>query len=407
MQSYAQMKNSGVAWLGDIPAEWQQKHTKYLFQQVRESVGSDPSQYELLSLTLRGIIPRSQVEGGKNPENYDAYQVVHSNDLIMCLFDYDVTPRTVGRATSTGMVTGAYTVLKPADDVGTRFYNYFFLALDESKELLHLCTGLRNGLSKPTFFGLNLPVPSYETQEKIADFLDTETAKIDDLIAKQEKLLELLEEKSRATIATAVRPTMNTTEERFRDICTLNPATQSSFKDDDVVSFYPMESIGDDGTIDHSQTRPYTDVKTGYTVFKNNDVVVAKVTPCFENYKGAHMTNIASGVGFGTTELFVLRANKKVTPEYLYWLTQAQDFNNYLTGGMRGTGGLKRVVPEELKNYKVNIPVPETQKQIVANLLEDLKKFEALKQKVAKQIDLLKERRTSLISHAVTGKVKI
>jgi len=216
-----------------------------------------------------------------------------------------------------------------------------------------------------------------------------------------------VEEKRRATITAAVHPNTSTTEERFRDICALNPTTQSSFKDDDVVSFYPMESIGDDGTIDHSQTRPYSAVKTGYTVFQNDDVTVAKVTPCFENYKGAHMTGIASGVGFGTTELFVLRANEKVTPEYLYWLTQAQDFNDYLTGGMRGTGGLKRVVPEELKNYKVNIPTPGTQKQIVADLLEDLKKFELLKQKVAKQIDLLKERRTSLISSAVTGKVKV
>jgi type I restriction enzyme S subunit len=187
----------------------------------------------------------------------------------------------------------------------------------------------------------------------------------------------------------------------------INPSTELNFKDDDVVSFYPMESIGDDGTIDHTQTRSYSAVKTGYTIFQNGDVTVAKVTPCFENYKGAHMVGIASGVGFGTTELFVLRASEKVTPEYLYWLTQAQDLNNYLAGGMRGTGGLKRVVPEELKNYKLNIPTPETQKRIVSRLVEDLKKFELLKQKAVQQIELLKERRISLISNVVTGKVKI
>jgi type I restriction enzyme S subunit len=74
---------------------------------------------------------------------------------------------------------------------------------------------------------------------------------------------------------------------------------------------------------------------------------------------------------------------------------------------MRGTGGLKRVVPEELKNYKLNIPTPETQKRIVSRLVEDLKKFELLKQKAVQQIELLKERRISLISNVVTGKVKI
>ena len=262
---------------------------------------------------------------------------------------------------------------------------------------------VNNGLLANT----RIALPDSVTQQKIADFLDTETAKIDNLITKQEQLLKLLEEKRRATITSAVHPNTNTIEERFRDICTLNPVTQASFKDDDIVSFYPMESIGDDSTIDHNQTRPHSAVKAGYTVFQNDDVIVAKVTPCFENYKGAHMTDIASSVGFGTTELFVLRANEKVTPKYLYWLTQAQDFNNHLAGGMRGTGGLKRVVPEELKNYKVKIPKLEVQKKIIIDLTENLNKFETLKRKVTKQIDLLKERRTSLISHAVTGKIRI
>ncbi len=64
MQKYQSMKDSGVPWLGDIPAEWEQKQARYIFKQAKDSVGEDPSKYELLSLTLRGIIPRSQVDGG-------------------------------------------------------------------------------------------------------------------------------------------------------------------------------------------------------------------------------------------------------------------------------------------------------------------------------------------------------
>ena len=135
MQTYADMKDSGVAWLGKIPSIWPQKHARYLFRESKVLVGDRWGDYELLSLTLRGIIPRSEVEGGKNPEKYDAYQIVHDNDLVMCLFDYDVTPRTVGRVTQTGMLTGAYTNLKPYKGVSTRYYNYFFLSLDSTKEL--------------------------------------------------------------------------------------------------------------------------------------------------------------------------------------------------------------------------------------------------------------------------------
>lgn len=412
-QTYEKMIDSEVNWLGDVPSEWPLKSMRYIFEQTKTLVGEQSADYKLLSLTRRGIIPRSEVEGGKNPEKYDTYQVVDDNDLIMCLFDYDVTPRTVGRATQHGMITGAYTVLEPKEDVSTRFYNYFFLALDESKELLHLCTGLRNGLSKPTFFGLKVPAPDYSTQEKIADFLDTETAKIDNLIAKQEKLLQLLEEKRRATITHAVTRGLNPNSEsgwkseRLRYICEISPSSDQNFVDEDVVSFYPMDSIGDDGSISHKEERVYKEVKNGYTVFQNGDITLAKVTPCFENYKGALMKGIRSEVGFGSTELFVLRVKRGVLPEFLYQLTQSSEFNGYLTGGMRGTGGLKRVVPEELKNYTLQLPDIDEQQRIVDYINKANAKNKNLRKKVKTQITILKERRTSLISHAVTGKIKV
>lgn len=403
MQTYQTMKDSGVAWLGEIPTSWDLKRVGELFKQRNTKVSD--KDYAPLSVTKNGIVP--QLEDAAKTNDGDNRKLVLSGDYV--INTRSDRKGSSGLSELNGSVSLINTVLADGK-LHPRYTHHLLRSYPFQEEFYRWGQGIVADLWSTNYQrmkSIQLPVPDYETQKRIADYIDTETGLIDGLITKQQHLLKLLEEKRRATITQAVHRTIDTTEERIRDICTLNPTTETPFKKDDIVSFYPMESIGDDGTIDHSHTRVYSAVKTGYTVFQNGDVTMAKVTPCFENYKGAHVTDITSGAGFGTTELFVLRANGKVTPEYLYWLTQAQDFNDHLAGGMRGTGGLKRVVPEELKNYKVNIPTPEVQKKIVAELLEDMKKFDQLREKVVKQLDVLKERRTSLVAHVVTGKIKV
>lgn len=409
MQTYAQMKNSGVEWLGDIPEEWEQKHTKYLFSQVKESVGSDPSQYELLSLTLRGIIPRSQVEGGKNPENYDTYQVVYDNDLVMCLFDYDVTPRTVGRATQTGMVTGAYTNLRPLSGVSSRYYNYFFLSLDTTKELLHLCTGLRNGLSKPTFFTLNLPVPDYKTQKRIADYLDTETALTDDLIAKQQHLLELLEEKRRATITHAV--TGSAYKKVALKMILQIPLTDGPHETptlvDDGVPFVSAEACSS-GKVNFDKVRGYITREeherfSKKTLPQKNDIFIIK--------SGATTGTVALVDTDREFNIWSPLALVRVNESYAYYkfvyyaLTSREFLHQIETNWSYGTQ--QNIGMGILKDLKLSLPDVNTQKKIADRLESELIKIEELGQKIQAQITLLRERRTSLISHAVTGKVKV
>jgi len=404
------MNVSDQSWIGTLPHGWEQTALRWVLSE-RKELNKLREETNILSVTNdRGVIRYADKGniGNKASDDIERYKKVYKGDIVAN--SMNVIIGSVGIAPEDGVLSPVYIVMQPTTDTDTRYFDYIFKTKLFQSQLRRIGYGILDHRMRIPWGNMKvqvIPKPTLQIQKKISDYLDIETTKIDHLIAKQERLLGLLEEKRRATITCAIHPTSGTTEQRFRDICMINPSTELNFKDDDVVSFYPMESIGDDGTIDHTQTRSYSAVKTGYTIFQNGDVTVAKVTPCFENYKGAHMVGMASGVGFGTTELFVLRASEKVTPEYLYWLTQAQDLNNYLAGGMRGTGGLKRVVPEELKNYKFNIPTPETQKRIVSRLVEGLKKFELLKQKAVKQIELLKERRISLISNVVTGKVKV
>lgn len=425
MQTYHAMRDSGVAWLGDIPAEWEQKQAKYIFRQVKESVGDDPSQYELLSLTLRGIIPRSEVEGGKNPDNYSAYQVVKNNDLIMCLFDYDVTPRTVGRATTTGMVTGAYTNLRPYKGISTRYYNYFFLALDNTKELLHLCTGLRNGISKPTFFAMDLPVPDYETQERIADYLDEETAKIDNLIDKQVSMLKLLEEKRIATINKAITKGID----------------DNSPKKDSGISWigsmpehWQIKQIKHISTVKRGASpRPIDDPKYFDDLGEFNWVRIADVTRSgkylektpqklselgsslsVKMYPGDIFVSIAASVGKPMiTKIkccihdgfvyFPEIKPRELNKDFLYYIFTAGQC--YLGLGKMGTQ--LNLNTETIGSIKIGLPPVEEQELIVAWIDEYEQEFSRLKKLCTSQIKLLKERRNSLISNVVTGKVKV
>jgi len=202
--TYPEMADSGVDWIGKIPKGWNMVPLKKLFYEpVKEVVGSRSKDYTLLSLTKGGVVPRVS-SAGKHPANLESYQIFYSGELVFCQFDYDVTPRTIGRVREDGILTGAYTRLKDKSDVSTRYYFYHFLFLDDRKELLHRCTGLRNGLASHNFWTLPAQEPSYEDQQKIADFLDERTARIDAIIEKKKELIELLKEKRASLIHHAV-----------------------------------------------------------------------------------------------------------------------------------------------------------------------------------------------------------
>lgn len=419
MQTYQRMKNSGVEWLGNIPADWRQKPAKYLFKQVKESVGDDPSEYELLSLTLRGIIPRSEVEGGKNPDNYSAYQVVNSGDLIMCLFDYDVTPRTVGRATTTGMVTGAYTNLRPSKGVSTRYYNYFFLALDNTKELLHLCTGLRNGLSKTTFFALNLPFPDYETQERIANYLDEETAKIDFLIAKQKRLLGLLEEKRRAALTHSVVLGIDSSVD-FKEtsahwlgkvpehwnILKMGYAyrrkSDKNHPDEELLSVYRDYGVIPKSSRDDNHNVESADL-TNYQMVEPNDLVTNKM----KTWQGSIAISTVQGIvspAYFTFKPIVTG----MLPQFMHYQLRSDRhvaFYKSISKGIRP--GQWDLDIDQFKMMPLVLPPVEEQKRIVNHIQENEKKTKAIKEHVDKEIALLVERRSALISNVVTGKVKV
>ena len=193
-------------WQGQVPAHWVESPIRRALQFRRQLVGATWSTTQLLSLTKQGVIVRDIESGeGKFPASFEGYQHVKPNDLIFCLFDIDETPRTVGRASDYGMVTGAYTRYCVRENVANpHFLEWAFIAIDDGKRFRPLYTGLRKVIQKPRFVGARLALPPLDEQREIADYLDRETAKIDSLITKVERHIELAKERRAALITAAV-----------------------------------------------------------------------------------------------------------------------------------------------------------------------------------------------------------
>lgn len=192
---------------------------------------------------------------------------------------------------------------------------------------------------------------------------------------------------------------------RIRFVAELNPSKSeiSQLDRDTVVSFLPMDAIGEDGLLRLDKEKPISEVETGYTYFRNGDVTVAKITPCYENGKGALMQGLLNGVGFGTTELIVARPKpEEVTGTYLHYLFISPDFRALGESCMYGAGGQKRVPDDFVRNFATAFPPLPEQTQIAAFLDRETAKIDGLVAEQRRLMELLKEKRQAVISHAVT-----
>lgn len=183
--------------------------------------------------------------------------------------------------------------------------------------------------------------------------------------------------------------------ERLRFRVRLNPAMTVDLRESDLVSFLPMEAIGEDGSLSLELSRPVSELSSGYTYFEVGDVAIAKITPCFENGKGAVFQKLQRGAGFGTTELIVMRPSDSVAPRWLYYLTLCRAFRAPGEAMMLGAGGQKRVPDLFVKDYRAAFPAREEQ-QVIADYLDaETGRIDALIREKDGLIELLEERRAA------------
>ncbi|MBV5278438.1 MAG: N-6 DNA methylase, partial [Campylobacteraceae bacterium] len=182
------------------------------------------------------------------------------------------------------------------------------------------------------------------------------------------------------------RPTITIDSEweivKLGEVCEINPK-KSEIKDlspETMVSFAPMDCLNShELSFLPKENRQLGEIYNGYTYFKNGDILIAKVTPCFENGKSGLAENLTSGIGFGSSEFMVLRVNATLNERFLYFVLDNPKFIELGKEQMSGTGGLRRLTRHFIENYEIPLPSLETQTKIVEQIEKEREAVESCK----------------------------
>lgn len=441
-QPYPNYKESGVEWLGRVPEHWEIKRNRFIFHFskgltiTKENLQDDGvpciSYGEVHSKYGFEFNPRSNALKCVSEDYLRSSKncLLHKGDFVFAdtSEDYEGAGNFSYLNEDFQTFAGYHTIIaRASSDVNPRFCAFVFDSAAHRAQIQTAAKGIKVfSISQAILKDASSWFPPLTEQTAIAEFLDRETAKIDTLIAKQERMIDLLNEKRSALISHAVTKGLNPDvlmkdsgvewlgevpehweAKSLKYIAKLNPPKSEIQKlKQQECSFVPMEKLKT-GSIELDVTKQINEVYEGYTYFQNNDVLLAKVTPCFENRNIAIASDLLNGIGFGSSEIYVVRAFNHVDRKYLYYVLQEDTFMKLGISQMTGTGGLKRVPSEFLNNVK--LPFPDIFEQTsIADFL-DIKtaKIDTLIAKARQAIELMKERRTALISAAVTGKIDV
>lgn len=435
-KAYPEYKDSGVEWLGKIPTHWTTLAIKHVAQ-------LNPSKSCISIEQMKGMcsfIPMEKLKFNSLsldeikyvPDVYNGYTYFENEDILIA----KVTPcfenknMVVAHDLHNGIGFGSSEiyVLRCNDIIKNDF---LFYRLQEDN-FMFIAEGAMTGagglkrLPSEVLNNFKFGLPSKKEQSIIVAFLKHETAKIDNLIEKQQQLIELLKEKRQAVISLAVTKGLNPDVPmkdsgvewlgdipshwlctKIKHIALLTPKKSSvNFKNNDECTFIPMEKLKRNSLVT-DESKLIRDVISGYTYFEDNDLLMAKVTPCFENKNIAVARGLVNSIGFGSTEIYVLRPTEKIRVNYLLYRLQEDNFIRAATAAMTGAGGLRRVPSDFLLNYPIAIPPKPEMDAIVAYLNAQEIHYDLMEKNATQAVQLLQERRTALISAAVTGKIDV
>ena len=192
------------------------------------------------------------------------------------------------------------------------------------------------------------------------------------------------------------------------EVCRINPPkiSSDSLEPDQPVTFVPMPAVdADKGAITAPQERRFSDVRKGFTSFQDDDVIMAKITPCMENGKAAVASGLTNGLGFGSTEFHVLRSNGAVMPRFLYHFVRQESFRRAAESQMTGSVGQKRVPTTFLEQSELPLPPLSEQRRIVEKVEQLLASVNAARERLVRVPDILKRFRQAVLIAACSGRL--
>lgn len=416
--------------LSNFTTRWHSDRLAALFAENKEQ-NSNCEVRHALQFKFGNIIPKPETKIDESLlETWKKYTVVHPDDIMIngLNLNYDFVTFRIGLVKEDGIITSAYISLRPRNGVNARFYNYYFKALDSRKVFHGLGTGIRLTLSYKELKNVVLPIPPRAEQDQIVRYLDWKVSEINRLISVKKKQVSVYRELRKAIIDQGILHGFKDSEIKdsgvywlgeipvdwvvlpLKRVCRANASIAEAVKardDSDLVTFLPMENVSETGEIDCLIKRKIVDVRSGFSSFAKGDVVVAKITPCFENGKGACLDDLDTDIGFGTTEFINLCPSDRVLSRYLYMITMTRPFRKLGEEVMTGSAGQKRVSVNYIKNFTLGIPDTEEQKNILVEIERRLAQVDKAIGIERENIKNLQELKARIISDTVTGKVDV
>jgi type I restriction enzyme S subunit len=426
MKKYSNVMNTNVTWIPQIPAHWKLQKINALFTERKKKVSD--KDYKPLSVTKKGILP--QLAHAAKSNDSDNRKLVKAGDFV--INSRSDRKGSCGVSKLDGSVSLINIVLTPRNELNSEYIHYLLRNYRFSEEYYRNGRGIVADLWTTRYSEMRtilIPIPPRAEQDQIVRFLDWKVSEINKLIGIRRKEIQELEELKAEIINSAIlqgidsNVVMKKTDVyylpkipatwkviKIKRICKVGASISNQLKkhtDQDKVVFLPMENISENGKIDCSIKQPIAKVRTGFSSFAKNDVIVAKITPCFENGKGACLDELESDIGYGTTELFNLRAGNDVLPKYLYYITMTKIFRSLGEGQMTGSAGQKRVPADFIRNFVIGLPSIAIQYKIIDYICLKTGQINRLICTKHKQLEFLKELCSTIISDVVTGKIDV
>lgn len=412
------MKDSGIEWIGEIPEGWEVLFHKYIMHKEK-SICEHYNGEDIISLTLNGVVKRDlENPSGKMPTTFDGYQFVEPNDLLLCLFDIDVTPRCVGLVKDHGLTSPAYSRFKVHSGFCNSYYDYLLRFIDDEKVFVHLSKNLRSSLTESDFSAIKTVVPPKAEQQRIADYLDNGTFEINTLLSKTRSSIEEYKKLKQAVITQAV---------------TKGVRGEREMKDSGVewIGTYPRnwKIIKIKWLLHERKNRSVTGLEEPLSMSQKKGLIPTKDMDSIPNmassfigaklvYKGDLVFNkLKAHLGVFS----VSKYNGLVSPDYaVYYSTGLANLNflellfktpRYISEFKKkssGVGaGLTRLYTGDLYSIYCALPPLVEQKEIADYLdakCAEIDKLIAKKEQLVKELESYKK---SLIYEVVTGKREV
>ena len=433
LKPYADYKDSGLPWLGQVPQHWEVRRIKTALRELdrRSSEGLEP----LLSLRMQAGLVDHHALGGRPipPSALIGSKRVLPGEIVMNRMR--ASSGLFAAATSDGLVSPDYAIFRPVDQVNVAYAVQLFRTPAMMAVFRLESTGLGTGesgflrLYSDQFGRLAIPIPPIAEQAAIMRFLDWASSRLERTIRAKRKVIALLTEQQQAVIHRAVTrgldpgialkpsgiPWLGDIPQhwelrRLRQVAFMKPSKSESedvLRRNGAVTFLPMERVSAGGAVDASERVHAATVWNGFTYFSRGDVIVAKITPCFENGKGAFLENLPTDIGFGSTEFHVMRPSPWLLGAYLRLITSSKQFLANGINSMTGSAGQQRVPTDFVKNYLIALPSVEEQRAILESVNACASRINAVVARLNREIDLLREYRTRLIADVVMGKLDV